>query len=232
ISEIGFKDVDSDDDSDEDDDESSLENRFKGVNLDYSTEQTFEIWSRLTDREKEKFLEMIGKDDISEIISLWNPWWLTKSTKPIITEVGSEELDTIPAINDIGVPVQKLAKKVHPSVIFQIVHLSTAYVYMMRHTNGEPRGENLVASFRDMASVAPLLTSKAAEVYQSTQEVMTTAFCNIDIELSVQAKISLLSDMTAIFGTPRFVAAMMSDIYSLIKKTISDTQNLKKNGLK
>ncbi|KAJ2786612.1 Zinc finger HIT domain-containing protein 2 [Coemansia interrupta] len=231
INEIEDEDHDSNDD-DEDDDEISLEHRFKGIDLNDGTDQTSDIWSRLTEREKEEFLEMINKGDISEIILPWSPWWLSKSTKPAITEVGLDEADHIPAISNIGVPVQQLTKKVHPSVIFQIIHVSIAYVYMMRHTNGEPRGENLISAYKDMVKVAPLLISKTAEVHQSTQEVLATAFCNIDIELPAQTKIALLSDMTAIFGTPRFVAAMMSDVYSLATEALSDPERLKTSGLK
>ncbi|KAJ2234072.1 hypothetical protein IWW45_003702 [Coemansia sp. RSA 485] len=90
----------------------------------------------------------------------------------------------------------------------------------MRHVNGEPRKENLQLAFEDMTMVSPLLSSKTADVYPSAHEALVTGFCNIDIGLSGEAKTMLLGDVQAIFDVPSHVAAVVSDIYSLLKELI------------
>ncbi|KAJ1647398.1 hypothetical protein J3B02_001080 [Coemansia erecta] len=230
------EDADKEEDVD-DDDEHDLAERLQGIDLDgaLNHQSAAEIWDRLTKAEKDGFLDMLGKQEIEEIIKPWTPWWGNKQGKrnnePKIVELSdtenaadidkSDAASSIPAILNIGVSVQTLAKKVHPSVIFQIIQIELAYAYMMRHVNGEPYNENLQLAFEVMTTVSPLLSSKTADIYPSAHEALVSGFCNIDIGLSSDAKIMLLGDLQAIFDAPIYVAATFSDIYSLLTELLA-----------
>ncbi|KAJ1726214.1 hypothetical protein LPJ61_005345 [Coemansia biformis] len=122
----------------------------------------------------------------------------------------------VPPILAIGAPVQSLARKVHPSVLFQLVQLSLAYVYTLRHLNGETHGSNLAAAFTSLESVAPLLSAAVADIYQSAHEALIVGFSGIDENMDGYAKCSLLDDILAIYADHTHVAAMVSDIYRIV----------------
>ncbi|KAJ2231338.1 hypothetical protein IWW45_005504 [Coemansia sp. RSA 485] len=223
-----------DSDNSDSDEGGDLAERLQDIDIDdvMDHQSAAKIWDRLTKTERDRFLDILDKQEIGDILEPWVPWWDSKqhAKQSKIVELPDAEnsVDTkisnpcgVPAILDIGVPVQTLAKKVHPSVIFQIIQIALAYVYMMRHVNGEPRKENLQLAFEDMTMVSPLLSSKTADVYPSAHEALVTGFCNIDIGLSGEAKTMLLGDVQAIFDVPSHVAAMVSDIYSLLKELIN-----------
>ncbi|KAJ2802637.1 hypothetical protein H4R20_003202, partial [Coemansia guatemalensis] len=86
---------------------------------------------------------------------------------------------------------------------------------------GEPRGDNIATVFKDLVTVAPLLSGKQADVYESAYEAIVIGFCNIDESMGSNAKCALLDDMLAIYSNPSFVAAMASDIYGLLKELLA-----------
>ncbi|KAJ1939893.1 Zinc finger HIT domain-containing protein 2, partial [Kickxella alabastrina] len=165
-------------DSDDSDDSSSpltLSNRLRGLDI-HDTAYTEEIWNRLSAKEKTEFLQLVSNHDPDILEPHWQPWWIEAKVADVDCVVDP------PEILHIGVPVHMLAKKVHPSVLFQIIQITLAYAYMMRHMGGDPRGkDNLPVSFDDLTTVSPLLASKEADIYQSTHEALVTALCNIDM---------------------------------------------------
>lgn len=76
-------------DRDSDDDESipDLALRLKDVNLDDSEA----VWNLLTDDERKEF-EALTKDDVTQILPIWEPWWLYRKEKKLVTPVIDEEL--------------------------------------------------------------------------------------------------------------------------------------------
>ncbi|KAJ2767608.1 hypothetical protein IWQ56_003260, partial [Coemansia nantahalensis] len=90
-----------------------------------------------------------------------------------------------------------------------------AYVYTMRHLNGETRGRNLAAAFTSLEQVAPLLSQSTADVYQSAHEALIVGFSGINDALDGKAKCALLDDILAIYAEPLHVAAMVSDMYRI-----------------
>ncbi|KAI9479435.1 hypothetical protein BX667DRAFT_536480 [Coemansia mojavensis] len=199
-------DENSDMDMNENDADASLAERLAGVDLDaeIDDDKMVKIWEALTEKEREEFTSLVNRQQIDAILTPWKPWWY-ESEKPEISEITNDvseqtKKSAIPPVLAIGAPVQTLTQKVHPSVIFQLAQISLAYVYMMRHLNGEPYGSNLPVAFTDIITASPLVASKVSEIYNSTHEALLVGFCNIDETMSIASKCTLLSDLLAIYS--------------------------------
>ncbi|KAJ2156280.1 hypothetical protein GGF46_005293 [Coemansia sp. RSA 552] len=114
-----------------------------------------------------------------------------------------------------------LTRKVHPSVLFQLAQISLAYVYMMRHLNGEPHEDNLGAAFSDLVTVSPLLVGKTTDVYESSHEALVVGLCNIDADMGNGAKCALLDDLLALYSDASYIAAMLSDIHNMATELLT-----------
>ncbi|KAJ1747550.1 Zinc finger HIT domain-containing protein 2 [Coemansia sp. RSA 1821] len=227
-------------DMNENDADASLAERLAGVDLDaeIDDDKMVKIWEALTEKEREEFTSLVNRRQIDAILTPWKPWWY-ESEKPEISEITNDvseqtKKSAIPPVLAIGAPVQTLTQKVHPSVIFQLAQISLAYVYMMRHLNGEPYGSNLPVAFTDIITASPLVASKVSEIYNSTHEALLVGFCNIDETMSIASKCTLLSDLLAIYSKSMYVAAMVSEVYSIANSLISQDPNfgLKKSKVK
>ncbi|KAJ2560159.1 trna ligase [Coemansia sp. RSA 1822] len=209
-----------------DNEEISLAERLQGIdlsgNMDANTLST--VWKCLSQTEQNDFIHLVNGQDVEPLVTPWHPWWIAPSAL-IIMPQDSSEASPIPAVLDIGASIQSLSGKVHPSVLFQLIQISLAYVYMMRHLNGEPYEENLAAAFEDMIKVAPLLASQVSDVYSSAIEALRVGFCNIDDTMGNESKCALLDDMLAIYANPTFVVAMVSDAYNIVDKLTVDFNN-------
>ncbi|KAJ2457911.1 hypothetical protein GGF42_002396 [Coemansia sp. RSA 2424] len=217
-------------DSDQDGEEAELAERLNGIDLDDETASTA-IWSRLTEGERNEFLRLVNQQEVDELVTPWVPWW-SAGREPKIVDASSNtdqseqksqaHVGTMPKILQIGAPVQQLAKKVHPSVLFQIVQVCLAYVYMMRHLNGDSRGSNISMAFTDVVTVSPLVASKLADVYESAHEALIVGLFNIGHdEMRCETKCALLDDVLAVYSRAELVAAMMSDLYDLVSDLLS-----------
>ncbi|KAJ1889435.1 Zinc finger HIT domain-containing protein 2, partial [Coemansia sp. S17] len=120
--------LDSGSDTDEEEGEAELAERLNGIDLEDETASAA-IWSRLTESERDEFLRLIDHNEVDALLESWIPWWIAES-EPKVVEVGDSNSQiepkiqakhgSVPKILQIGTPVQQLAKKVHPSVLFQI----------------------------------------------------------------------------------------------------------------
>ncbi|KAI8319935.1 hypothetical protein GQ54DRAFT_292037 [Martensiomyces pterosporus] len=205
-----------------------IADRMGGLDLDNAT--TDDVWDRLTEAEREEFLKLLDGHELGKILEPWEPWWSAKS-RPKVVEVGgstdaeraggAKESNQVPQISNINVPVQKLTDKVHPSVLNQLAQVSLAYVYMMRHLNGDPREGSLGAAFDDLTMVSPLLSSKVADIYTSAQESLIVGLFNIDEGMACEAKCALLDDVSQIYVTPGYAPAMISDMHGILKDLLA-----------
>ncbi|KAJ2851322.1 Zinc finger HIT domain-containing protein 2 [Coemansia brasiliensis] len=234
-------DENSDKNMSESDDDASLAERLAGIDLDagIDDDKMAKVWDALTDKEREEFTALVNRQQIDSILTPWKPWWYG-SKAPVISEITNNATEqtkksAVPPVLAIGAPVKTLTNKVHPSVIFQLAQISLAYVYMMRHLDGEPYGNNLPVAFTDITTVSPLIASKVSDIYNNTHEALSVGFCNIDDTMDITSKCTLLSDLLAIYSKPAYVAAMVSDTYSITSSLISqeDLQfGLKKSKVK
>ncbi|KAJ1668809.1 hypothetical protein EV178_000072 [Coemansia sp. RSA 1646] len=212
------------DNSDDDDqEEASILERLNGIDLNSNGDNasTNVIWDRLTEDERKEFIRLLESHQIDKLITAWHPWWDPSAESKII-EINDNEtsrehagsLEDVPSIVKIDVPVIKLAKRVHPSVLL-------AYVYMMRHLNGDPHRENAAVAFEVLSLASPILTSKTADVYNSAHEALILSFIAIDESMNSKTKTALLDDLSKLYSTPAYVAAALSDTYSILKEILS-----------
>ncbi|KAJ1938719.1 Zinc finger HIT domain-containing protein 2 [Linderina macrospora] len=220
-------------DGDEVEDEiEDIADRMEGLDLENASMD--DIWKRMTEEEQKEFLKLLDRGELEQVLQAWVPWWQA-SDKAGVTEVGGDQSSntgSVPQISEHGVPVQMLAKKVHPSVLYQLAQIALAYVYMMRHLNGDPRGKNTVDAFQDLISVSPLLASKEADVYSNAHEALIVGLCNIDEGMPCDRKCALLDDMLSLYLGSKYIAAMLSDTHELLTMLLampaSDRGSLKK----
>ncbi|KAJ2802991.1 Zinc finger HIT domain-containing protein 2, partial [Coemansia furcata] len=109
--------------------EAELAERLNGVDLEDEAASAA-IWSRLTEAEREEFLRLIDDNEVGALLEPWVPWWSTENGPNVVEadENDNSQMErkirtrrgSVPKILQIGTPVQQLAKKVHPSVLFQI----------------------------------------------------------------------------------------------------------------
>lgn len=64
-------------DSDDDNDIPDLESRLHNINLDNADE----VWSALTDAEKQEFEALIKNGDVEKFLPQWIPWWTYHTKK-------------------------------------------------------------------------------------------------------------------------------------------------------
>ncbi|KAJ1986481.1 Zinc finger HIT domain-containing protein 2 [Coemansia sp. RSA 1358] len=217
--------------TDSEDEDVSLSERLNGIDLNGKEDSEFAdaVWERLTESERRNFVQLLETQQIDSLIHTWNPWWNPLAESKIVeVECDNSSIQVpnvvsvdIPKMVDIDVPVSKLTKRVHPSVLLQIVQISLAYVYMMRHLNGNPRADNLAAAFEDLSIASPILTSKVADIYESAHEALIVAFLGIDEDMCNETKCALMDDLLKIYSNPNYVAAALSDIYSIINDILA-----------
>lgn len=75
-----------------------METRLQNVNF----ENPDELWSVLSDAEKQEFESLVKNGEVEKILPAWTPWW-TPSVQKKITELSEENnKDTkLPAIIDV-----------------------------------------------------------------------------------------------------------------------------------
>ena len=74
-------------DSDDDDEPVDLSERLRGVSLD----NTEEVWSRLTEEEREQFSQLARTGDLTSILPPYRAWWDYKSDVKKIREITETE---------------------------------------------------------------------------------------------------------------------------------------------
>ncbi|CAK9823671.1 Zinc finger HIT domain-containing protein 2 [Anthophora retusa] len=120
-------------DSDDEEDVPDLENRLHNINLDNADE----VWSALTDAEKQEFEALIKNGDIEKLLPQWVPWW-TYTKKKLVQEMDEkddEETKELPPL--IDVPIFTDLQKASPNVQFNVINVIYAYAYIANYYNGD-----------------------------------------------------------------------------------------------
>ncbi|XP_012280886.1 zinc finger HIT domain-containing protein 2 [Orussus abietinus] len=121
-------------DSDDEEDAGSLRDRLENINLDNADE----VWSALTDAERQEFKAMVLNGEADKLLPDWKPWWSRE--KILIQEVIDELQDSDPKkdcpelLNISGVDA---VSKASPCVKFNIENVIYAYAYMAMYYNGD-----------------------------------------------------------------------------------------------
>ncbi|XP_017790403.1 PREDICTED: zinc finger HIT domain-containing protein 2 [Habropoda laboriosa] len=121
-------------DSDDDEDVPDLEKRLHDINLDNADE----VWSALTDAEKQEFEALIKNGDIEKLLPQWVPWWTYHTKKKLVQEMdqkNDEETKELPPL--IDVPIFNELQKASPNVQFNVINVIYAYAYIANYYNGD-----------------------------------------------------------------------------------------------
>ncbi|XP_054277793.1 zinc finger HIT domain-containing protein 2 [Macrosteles quadrilineatus] len=126
-------------DSDDDDSVEDLAGRLAGVDLD----DPDSVWEKLTLAEKQQFEELLRSGDVSQIVPHWQPWWLFKEEKKLVTDLDTvnqapELPSNIPKLLENIQPLSKLSKvSPSPCVRWNVVNILAAYSLTARIFNGD-----------------------------------------------------------------------------------------------
>ncbi|KAK9499032.1 hypothetical protein O3M35_003548 [Rhynocoris fuscipes] len=124
--------------SDDSDDIESINNRLEGVNLDDADL----VWDKLTDEERQEFLNLIKEGDVSELLPIWEPWWDKTYKKPKVRfadETDDESyLIKCPKVPK-NIPILSKITNIKPSeyIFNNLVNVLGSYSIMCRYCNGE-----------------------------------------------------------------------------------------------
>ncbi|CAL7938745.1 unnamed protein product [Xylocopa violacea] len=121
-------------DSDDDETVPNLERRLQNINLDNADE----VWSALTDAEKQEFEALIKNGDIEKFLPQWVPWWTYHSKKKLVEDLdekSDEQRIELPSL--IDVPIFNELQKASPNVEFNVINVIYAYAYVANYYNGD-----------------------------------------------------------------------------------------------
>ncbi|XP_076761800.1 zinc finger HIT domain-containing protein 2 [Xylocopa sonorina] len=121
-------------DSDDDETIPNLERRLQNINLDNADE----VWSALTDAEKQEFEALIKNGDIEKFLPQWVPWWTYHSNKKLVEDLdekNDEQTMELPSL--IDVPIFNELQKASPNVEFNVINVIYAYAYVANYYNGD-----------------------------------------------------------------------------------------------
>ncbi|XP_066584572.1 zinc finger HIT domain-containing protein 2 [Prorops nasuta] len=112
-----------------------LATRMESINLDNADE----VWSALTDAEKQEFEALLKNGEAEKLLPLWNPWWTIKIDKKKIQEIDIEEditnSEKYPPL--ISVPHFNELQKASSNIYFNLLNVIYAYAYVALYYNGD-----------------------------------------------------------------------------------------------
>ncbi|XP_017760278.1 PREDICTED: zinc finger HIT domain-containing protein 2 [Eufriesea mexicana] len=120
-------------DSDDEEDVLDLEERLHDINLDNADE----VWSALTDAEKQEFEAIIKNGDIEKFLPQWVPWWTYSTNKKLVQEMQpeDEQIQELPPLVDV--PIFNELQNASPNVPFNVINVIYAYAYTAIYYNGD-----------------------------------------------------------------------------------------------
>ncbi|XP_076222138.1 zinc finger HIT domain-containing protein 2 isoform X2 [Nomia melanderi] len=121
-------------DSDDEEDISDLDKRLENINLDNADE----VWSALTDAERQEFEALVKNGEIETLLPQWIPWWTYHTEKKLVQDMDekcNEQEKEYPPL--IDVPIFNELQKASPNVYFNLVNVIYAYAYMANYYNGD-----------------------------------------------------------------------------------------------
>ncbi|XP_076249698.1 zinc finger HIT domain-containing protein 2 [Calliopsis andreniformis] len=121
-------------DSDDEEDALDLEQRLQNINLDNADE----VWSALTEDEKQQFEALLKNGEIEKLLPEWIPWWTYHVNRKLIQDMSQQsdkETNEFPAL--VQVPLFNELQKASPNVQFNITNVIYAYTYIANYYNGD-----------------------------------------------------------------------------------------------
>ncbi|XP_006617042.1 zinc finger HIT domain-containing protein 2 [Apis dorsata] len=155
-------------DSDDEENISDLEKRLNDINLDNADE----VWSVLTNAEKQEFEALIKNGDIDKFLPKWIPWWINCTKKKLIEDMDQtydKQAQKLPSL--IDVPIFNELQKASPNVEYNIINVIYAYAYIANYYNGDYLNCPVEATivFLDLSE-----NMKYNKVYENSESAITS----------------------------------------------------------
>lgn len=154
--------------------EVDLAARLAGLDIDKLSEE--ELWGVLSSKEKERFMGLVKRGDLAELVPLWTPWWeehaeggrvlvevleerLSKADKGTLSATklkkeqkskgkGGSASSDIPKVSTKIPKLSSLCANPSPLVCFGLVNVLYAYAFTLRLINNDT--DSLMMEFCDM----------------------------------------------------------------------------------
>nr|XP_033333111.1 zinc finger HIT domain-containing protein 2 [Megalopta genalis] len=223
-------------DSDDEDDVPDLEKRLHDVNLDNANE----VWSVLTDSEKQEFEALIKNGGIEKLLPKWVPWWTYRTEKKLVQDMDEKDneqgLSSMEYPPLIDVPIFNELQKASPNVYFNLINVIYAYAYMAIYYNGDYSNSTVEATviFLDLCD-----NMKQNKIYESTKSAIAGVVHNIvNCDWMPQDEGSLLGFKEAansIIQGPEeknkyfYVATALSELHRLLLAAKEEVSKQKSN---
>ncbi|XP_078036410.1 zinc finger HIT domain-containing protein 2 [Augochlora pura] len=160
-------------DSDDEDNVPDLEKRLHNVNLDNPDE----VWSALTNSEKQEFEALVKNGEIEKLLPHWVPWWTYHTQQKLVQDmderVTEQELE-YPSL--IDVPIFNELQKASPNVYFNLINVIYAYAYMANYYNGDYSNCTVEATVTFLGLCDNMKQNK---IYDSTKSAIAGVVHNI-----------------------------------------------------
>lgn len=125
----------------DDEDGPSLEERLANIDLDDADE----LWSSLTNSERQEFEAIIQSNNFDEILPDWTPWWEHDVQKKLV-----RELEEVPEYEKLCPPLITVpdinCQMASPCVNFNLMNVICSYTYMVLHFYGDHLNSSKLAS--------------------------------------------------------------------------------------
>lgn len=196
LEELGGEPQLEDEDEDLQEKEVDLADRLAGLDIDKLSEE--ELWGILSNKEKETFVGLVERGDLTELVPLWAPWWeqhadggrklvevleesLSKADEGTLSATGVREVQEskrgsaasgVPKISKKIPKLSSLCANPSPLVCFGLVNVLYAYAFALRLINNDT--DSLMMEFCDMI----LFLSEAlssGRVFNSIQDALDSA---------------------------------------------------------
>lgn len=217
----------------DDEDGPSLEERIANIDLNNADE----LWSSLTNSERQEFEAIIQSNNFDKILPEWIPWWEQCDQGKLVREVGEvpEYEKLCPSL--ISVPDMNNQMKVSPCVHFNLINVLCSYAYIVLHFYGDHSNSSKLAS-QVFLYVCENINEK--KIFQDVDSASNAAFHRIFGETSPMGTDELTTisaikqALVQIIQGPKescsyYVLAALSDLHALFSKARKESNKSTKS---
>ncbi|KAK7873009.1 hypothetical protein R5R35_000309 [Gryllus longicercus] len=222
-----------DDDEDEEhsldsDDEEDIAERLKSVSLDDADS----VWEKLSQSEKQAFVDLVQNGCSESIVPLWEPWWSYRKSKQkieIVEENASKDsfdyATHCPTLKNVP-PLSDITKRPPAAcVTWNIINVIGSYSYVIRYFNGEPMDFILEAVDLLITVSGNLRDNRNYDSYESAIEEVAYEIVQCPwVDGSEHTLARMRDDVQKILHGPEesnqsfYLQAALSDIINLLEK--------------
>ncbi|KAK5671948.1 hypothetical protein QVD99_001773 [Batrachochytrium dendrobatidis] len=188
--------------------------------IDLDTASVKDILSRLPPQEVERFNLIIkNKDAAMLLLPDWKPWWNAKVHGNSIIDIEETYDDGIPLLLETK-QISTITKvKPNARLVFSILDIIIAYVYVCRTLNGDVF-ESCSESFFLVTQASYIFDASCSckFVFESPKEVVSTLSSRLlaHCDLSPKGVMAILSDACKIIQSRLFIVAALSDLHRMV----------------